>query len=523
MGSNIWKKHINQRLFTDVDESLFRNYSFKTLLSYIFGTWLFVILKFAFFISDLYTCIKLLAYNKWSNNVIKPYLPFRISKWLFSACILFSIVLLLWNIISGIRIYQTHNITECYVNNVSRNYISIANYSKFCIFDKISSHGTFQWFAFFVFFELKSCLGLILCDTPRQVINGLTLWSILITVHNGNGMNLNDLETFEGLINKIRAIAVTNHEEAVLLSFVLFSFILWTFFMAKLIFALICCIFVYFELIREGKHNGLRDYIYVTISKHVDDLIVKQTKKSRNGVYQNHLLTAEDSILELDILDSDSIVSKPMFKLYNDSFNSLHQLKGPRHSISPLDVIDTYDENLTDSLNEPVPLVSTIPPQGEFFKKNYIRNLNLNLNLNELNDRKLDKYGFNDTSVYFDSNNNKSNNQYFQSNDNIMESNKENEPFDLTMVTSNNNIQKISENTDYTIPITFDKMKSDFNPNSKKPVPLEIPLFVGVEQNNDTRIFTPSRAYFKDLDLENSPFKMNTGFSNIPYTGKHNY
>ena len=296
---------------------MFKNYSFKTLLNYIVGTCLFLVLKFALFISDLYTCVKLLAYNKWSNNIIKPYLPFKISKWLFSACILFSIVLLLWNIISGIRTYRTQNITKCYVNNVSRNYISITNYSKFCIFDKISSHGTFQWCAFFVFFELKSCLGLIFCDTPRQVINGLTLWSVLVTVHDGNGMDLSDLETFEGLINKIKAIALTNKQEAILLSFILFSFIIWAFFMAKLISALICSVIVYFELIKEGKHNGLRDYIYVTISKHVDDLVVKQTEKKRNEVHKTHLLTNEDSSLELNNLESDSIVSKPMFKLYN--------------------------------------------------------------------------------------------------------------------------------------------------------------------------------------------------------------
>ena len=516
MGNNIWKTHINQRLFTDVDVSLFKNYSVKTLLSYIFGTWFFVILKFAFLISDLYTCIKLLAYNKWSNDVIKPYLPFRISKWLFSACILFSIVLLLGNIILGIRIYRTRNITKCYVNNVSRNYISITNYSKFCIFDKISSHGVFQWFAFFVFFELKSCLGLILCDTPRQVINGLTLWSILVTVHNGDGMDLSDLETFEGLINKLSAIAITNHEEAILLSFILFSFILWAFFMAKLILALICCIFVYFELIREGKHNGLRDYIYVTISEHVDDLIIKQTEKRRNEGSKNHLLVNEDSILELDILDSDSMVSKPMFKLYNDSLNSLHQLKNSSRGISPLDVIDIYDENLTDSLNEPVPLVSTIPPQGEFFKKNYIRNLNLNLN--GLNNRELNRYDFNIGPSYV----NDDDNQYFQSNDSIAEFNKENEQFEPSRTDINNSTQKIDINPDYTT-IAYDKIKNDSNVNRKKPVPLEIPSYLGVEQSNDTRIFTPSKAYFKDLDLENSPFKMNSEFNNMSFLNKHDY
>ena len=72
----------------------------------------------------------------------------------------------------------------------------------------------------------------------------------------------------------------------------------------------------------------------------------------------------------------------------------MHQLKHPIKITSPLDIIEIYDNNLTDSLNEPVPLVSTIPPQGDFFKKNYIRNLNM------LNDKELYVYNSNVKYLY---------------------------------------------------------------------------------------------------------------------------
>lgn len=571
-----WKSHISQKLFSDVDETLFRNHSFKTVMSYVFGTYLFIVLKLAFFISDLYTCIKLLAYNRWSNDVIKPYLPFRISKWLFSACILLSIVFLLWNIIFGFKTYKTKNITKCYVNNFSRNFISVTDYSKFCIFDKISSHGAFQWFAFFVFFELKSCLGLIFCDTPRQVINGLTLWSALVTTHNGNSMDLGDLESFEGLINKIQMIAKENHGEAVLISFSLFSFALWIIFMTKLVFALVSSIFVYYKLIREGVYSGLRDYIYTIINNHVDDLVVKQTEKRRNEVYRTHLLEDTSSMLELDYLERDSMGSKPMFKLYNDSLNSLHRVREPTALSSEQDDTEFYEEyevDRTNSLNEPVPLLSTIPQQGDLFKRDYVRNLKINTPSNHSDDML---------------GNNKGNNIHYKENfdrvtanlnrEEFIKTTKRDHPFDTTHTTVATDIYPqqynktpandfneytqdsnqtpllhgeqhtqtfvqtpvangvgythvideylVNEGDEYIHPLngtpvadncnynstshpifsSLNDSRHDSKPHFNRPPPPSLSINSHLNASNDNHVFTPDRAYFRNVDLENSPF-----------------
>lgn len=276
MFKSDWKYSTNARLFDDVDSHLFENVHFKTVMSYIFGVWLFTILKVTFFVSDIYTCVKLLAYNSWSGDVIKPYPSFHISKWIFAGCILGSICLLIWEVVFGIKIYRTRNISLTYVNNFSRNAYSLSDYPKFCIFHKISSKGFFQKVAFFTFFEIKDCIRLLLTDTPRQVINGLTLWSVLVTVRDNS--YLGDLESLSGLLNKIKEIAKSNHQEAVILSFMLFSFIVWLIFMAKLALALICSIYVYFRLIKDRRYASLREYVCVTVSNHVDDLVTKRTK-----------------------------------------------------------------------------------------------------------------------------------------------------------------------------------------------------------------------------------------------------
>ncbi|SCU79739.1 LADA_0B02850g1_1 [Lachancea dasiensis] len=277
MFNNDWKLSFNSKTFDSLDCSLFRNFKPMTIFDYAFFILFLTGLKIALFVSDVYTCVKLLAFNTWSNNIIQPYIPFRISKWLFSGCILASVSLMLWEVVSGIHIYRTRNISLTYVNNFSRTVYSVSQYNKFCVYNRISPEGAFQKLAFFTFFELKDCLRLLLTDTPRQVINGLTLWSVLVST---NHDNLGKLENINGLLAKIKTIAQTNREEAVLLSFMLFSFVIWAFFISKFALACLSSIYVYYRLFNEGR-KGLKEFVCVTVSQHVNFLVEKYRSKKR--------------------------------------------------------------------------------------------------------------------------------------------------------------------------------------------------------------------------------------------------
>ncbi|CCD23151.1 Kch1p NDAI_0B01170 [Naumovozyma dairenensis CBS 421] len=365
MFKNDWKYSINSKVFDDIDPLLFLNHRFKTIIKYILSMWLMNLLQLALFISDIYTCIKLLAFNSWSNNLIKPYVSFKVSKWIFSGCILGSIALLLWEIICGIGIYRTRNISLTFVNNFSRNVYSMTEYPKFCIYDKISSKGAFQKIAFFTFFELKDCMRLLLTDTPRQVINGLTLWSALVTVH--ANADLGDLESFSGLINKLQRIAETNHQEAVILSFMLFSFIVWAFFMARLIVAMFCAFFVYFRLIKEQEYNGLKEYVCITVSRHVDELTETETrKKMGQDIYRTSLLAPSTSLLELELSDLErnplSSVSNTAYASYNDSSMSLSntQTNIKKHEKIVTNEFNYDSEHDFTPATAPIPIGSTL-------------------------------------------------------------------------------------------------------------------------------------------------------------------
>ncbi|CDO91888.1 unnamed protein product [Kluyveromyces dobzhanskii CBS 2104] len=289
MFDNDRKLDLNSKTFDVLDLELFKNHRFKTVMCYVFILWGLTILKVVLFASDIYTCIKLLAFNSWSNNVIKPYLSFKISKWLFSGCILASIVLMLWEVINGIRIYRTKSIALTYVNNFSRMVYSIKDYKVFCVYNRITPKGRFQKISFYTFFEFKDCARLLFTDTPRQVINGLTLWSVLIT--NNNGANLGQLENFNGLITKIKIIADTNHQEAVLLSFMLLSFAIWAFFMAKLAVAIVFAPFVYHTIYSNYSVRGLKQLVCTTVNKRVDELVEKyKWKKDQKSTLEKGLI-----------------------------------------------------------------------------------------------------------------------------------------------------------------------------------------------------------------------------------------
>ena len=143
--------------FQDIDINLIPTAKWTTKLQYILYTWCQSILHVAMFFSDIYTCIKLLAFNTWSNNIIQPFLEFRISKWLFSGCILCSSLILIWELVIGLRVYRKKEITSNYMNGISRLINCLFNFKKYQIFELIvlTDEKKFSKWLFFSYFEIS--------------------------------------------------------------------------------------------------------------------------------------------------------------------------------------------------------------------------------------------------------------------------------------------------------------------------------------------------------------------------------
>lgn len=297
-----WNDSRSLYKFDDLDLSLYVNRHYQKKIQYLIVIWGLTTLKSIMIVSDIYTCIKLLAFNVWSNNYVEPYVPFNISKWLFSICILISLFLMVIDVLEGYQIYKTKKISLCYINNWSRTILSLRSYAIFCLFDKITPSGFQQRLTFLTYFELKNCSKLLFADTPRQIINGLTLWSVLLTKNERN-KNLKDFQSLIGIWNKIKWIVKNNYEEAIILGFMLLSFLIWLIFITKFWVAMIAFFRVYYIVVKREKFDGLKEYICLTISYNIDYLTEKYKYKR---FYSTMSLLERDKNVDKEFYETES-------------------------------------------------------------------------------------------------------------------------------------------------------------------------------------------------------------------------
>lgn len=270
--------------FDDIDLDLFKKSKSWVFLKYVFFVWLLTLLKFAVQVSDLYTCFKLLAFNSWSNNIVQPCIPFKITKWLFSTCILFSFLLWSLEIFMGLRLLRdsryNRSISRMYLNNFTRTYLSLASYERYCLFDYIEPTGYFEKICVWSYFEIKGAPKLMFGDSPRQLINCMTLWSILVSK---SGKLQGDYMNLGGIFHRIRLIAIQNHEEAVVLSFMLFSVVIWSFFICKCCFLMISSCWITYRLKKEpvyGEYYNLRTFVYLVVMRNINHMVIRRLESN---------------------------------------------------------------------------------------------------------------------------------------------------------------------------------------------------------------------------------------------------
>ncbi|KAM0746164.1 hypothetical protein T439DRAFT_273687, partial [Meredithblackwellia eburnea MCA 4105] len=206
-----WKREeVPDHKFDFVNVKEFHATNCSTRLQYL---WLYILLTFSPcspLTADIYTCVALLASNRWAGSILQSSaaksggssgtvleVPFSIGKWVFTGCILFSFVLLLWEARKARAIIKSRDISYAFTNVMSQNWYSLRSYDHFCFFSQINnSKKKKDEFAFFIFFTFKGWKRLILADAPRQVINAITLysfgksegWTTDVSVYFGNSI-----------------------------------------------------------------------------------------------------------------------------------------------------------------------------------------------------------------------------------------------------------------------------------------------------------------------------------------------
>ncbi|TDL29719.1 hypothetical protein BD410DRAFT_37772 [Rickenella mellea] len=193
-GGPQWKREVvPDHKFDFVDTRDFTDHSCWMRTRYM---WVYVIVlkSFLVYVSDIFTAITMLTTQNWSNRIFQScntsdekksgcvFIPFVVGKWLFVGCIIFSFLLLAYETRKAKKIIASRDISYAFTNILANNYYSLRSYDHFCFFCQINnSTKKKDDFAFFIFFTFKSWKRLLLADGPRQVINGLTLYSFYLS------------------------------------------------------------------------------------------------------------------------------------------------------------------------------------------------------------------------------------------------------------------------------------------------------------------------------------------------------
>lgn len=261
------------------------NTRFWTVVCYL-GSWCIILLKIAILGADTYTCVSILAFNRWSSEDVQVY-EFKVAKWIFTGCIIFRFVLLLWQIAWAIHIYRTHNIALAYLNNYSALMYKVRSYDYHCLFHAIEMQGFLEWAAFFIYFNLDDALEMAVADLPRQVINILTLRNYA-TDGGGN------------VLENIKAIATTNVRLAVVLSVQLLSVVIFAFFFFRFVLAMLLFIPLKVKVLDKG-FRLFKAFCYLRVNDKVRDLV------SHNHKPRSQLLA--EGIMDADEIKANSLLA----------------------------------------------------------------------------------------------------------------------------------------------------------------------------------------------------------------------
>ncbi|ESZ91960.1 hypothetical protein SBOR_7650 [Sclerotinia borealis F-4128] len=262
---------------------------------------------------DTFTAVNLLAFNRWSGE-IQPKIPIHVSKWIFSGCIIASWINLGFEHLRAWRVMRRGAVAESYLDNLAVRLESVKmgkegrGWRRFMVFAELtkSKKGT-EYVALFTYFAFQSWIRVVFCQGPRQVINALTLYSVFVAKLDPTDSNdVGDaLLTF---FKKVGFLAEQEHQQAVILSGMIFTLVIWIFSALSLILAILFYLLFLWHYIPnqdggltgycERKINGrLTKIVSVKVNKAIEEEERKRTKAEQKAVKNGEKVSGRQATL----------------------------------------------------------------------------------------------------------------------------------------------------------------------------------------------------------------------------------
>ncbi|KAF7131413.1 hypothetical protein CNMCM5793_004584 [Aspergillus hiratsukae] len=269
----------------------FKSESCLTPFSY-FLVYVFLLISIAVYAVDTFTAVNLLAFSRWAGS-IEPAIPFTVSRWIFAVCIIISFVLLCLRWLHAIRAMRSGSIARSYLDPLAARVQSIRmgkrgrGWRRFLVFAELTkSKKGAEYVALFAYFSFESWMNTIFADGPRQVVNAITLYSVMKMdlLPGGEHTVDDDKPGIVQFFENFKILAEDNNQRTVVLCGMLFTLVIWVLSILKLASAVVLYLIFLFHHIpsQDGTLNvycrrKINSRLMRVVRRKVDKALAKST------------------------------------------------------------------------------------------------------------------------------------------------------------------------------------------------------------------------------------------------------
>jgi hypothetical protein len=298
-----------------------------------------LLISVACYIVDIFTCSQLIIFDKWSGQ-IQPKIPFEIARWIFTGCILLSLVLLVWRWIRALRAIRSGGVANSYLDPLAVRVQSIRmgergrGWRRFLVFAELTkSKKGAEYVALFAYFSFEASLRILLAEGPRQAINAMTLVSVMqseIIPSGAHAAAAGHSPIIQFFIN-VKILAETDKIRAVVLFGMLFTLLIWI--IAALGLATACILYIVFLWHHIPSDDGglsgyckrkidgrLQKIVDVKVQKALekeDKKRLKEEAKLAKSGESNQAVKRQPTVPVLDTKTEDKLPDMPLLTRQN--------------------------------------------------------------------------------------------------------------------------------------------------------------------------------------------------------------
>lgn len=233
---------------------------------------------------DTFTAVNLLAFSRWAGQ-IKPKIPFSITRWIYAVCIIISLALLVYRWVNAIRTLRSKSIARCYLDSLAMRVHSLrpgGGWKRFLVFAELTkSKKGAEYAALFTYFSFESWMNTLFADGPRQVVNAITLYSVMQMdlLPGGENAEKSSDSSATQFFENIKILAVNNNLRAVVLISMLFTLVVWVLSVIKLLIAITLYLVFLFHHI-PARDGTLTAYCRRKINNRVMRIVTQKVNKA---------------------------------------------------------------------------------------------------------------------------------------------------------------------------------------------------------------------------------------------------